>query len=278
MRGDVRLVWILGALIGLHGCTRDFHGTVISATDGDTIVVREGATRKKIRLFGIDCPEYTQAYGKQARAFTADLALNKTVRVYPLYNDQHGRLVAKVYLPDGRYLNAEIVAAGYAWWFRKYAPRDRLFERLEHEAKIAKRGLWSDEKTPVEPWNFRYEEHPNATPKPETRSNSPMEISYLHCNGSGEKEADEYVEIRNRSSSAIDMSGWLLHDEGRNHSIRFAKGFRMGPQQKCKIYTDLETGCLSFRESKTAVWNNHGDRAYLSDQTGQIQTTRSCDD
>jgi endonuclease YncB( thermonuclease family) len=58
--------------------------------------------------------------------------------------DRYGRTVADVILPDGRNLNHELVKAGYAWWYRKYAPHDRELERLEEEARGAKRGLWSD--------------------------------------------------------------------------------------------------------------------------------------
>ena len=41
-------------------------------------------------------------------------------------------------------LNHEIVRAGFAWWYRQYARHDKELERLESEAKGAKRGLWVD--------------------------------------------------------------------------------------------------------------------------------------
>ena len=41
-----------------------------------------------------------------------------------------------------------------AWWYRKYAPKDAELERLETEAKQAKRGLWS-QPNPVPPWSWR---------------------------------------------------------------------------------------------------------------------------
>jgi endonuclease YncB( thermonuclease family) len=59
-----------------------------------------------------------------------------------------------VVLPDGRNLNRELVQAGLAWWYRKYAPDDRELEKLEAEARSAKRGLWQDP-NPVPPWEFR---------------------------------------------------------------------------------------------------------------------------
>ena len=40
--------------------------------------------------------------------------------------------------------NRELVAAGLAWWPRRYAANDATLAQLEAQAKAAKRGLWSD--------------------------------------------------------------------------------------------------------------------------------------
>lgn len=58
----------------------------------------------------------------------------------------------------GRYRRRarELVRAGLAWWYRHYAPRDRELERLEAQARAARRGLWAD-KDPVPPWEWRKE-------------------------------------------------------------------------------------------------------------------------
>jgi len=62
--------------------------------------------------------------------------------------------LAEVILPYGRSFNREMVRSGYAWWYRKYAPGDRELERLESEAREAKRGLWS-QPNPTPPWDWR---------------------------------------------------------------------------------------------------------------------------
>ena len=67
---------------------------------------------------------------------------------------RYGRTVAVVILPDGRSLNAELVRAGLAWWYRRYAPDDETLERLEREAREARRGLWGDPE-PIPPWEWR---------------------------------------------------------------------------------------------------------------------------
>ncbi|MGH9857708.1 MAG: thermonuclease family protein, partial [Acidobacteriota bacterium] len=72
--------FFLASLFLFHGCRKESTGVVISVTDGDTFVITDGPVHKRIRLFGIDCPEYTQAFGKEAREFTAQLTLRKTIR------------------------------------------------------------------------------------------------------------------------------------------------------------------------------------------------------
>ncbi len=57
-------------------------------------------------------------------------------------------------LPDGRSLNRELVRAGFAWWYRRYAPADERLEQLERDARGAKRGLWADPHA-VPPWEWR---------------------------------------------------------------------------------------------------------------------------
>ncbi len=55
-------------------------------------------------------------------------------------------------MPDGRMLNRELVKAGFAWWYRKYAPDDETLAQLEREARGARRGLWADPHA-VPPWS-----------------------------------------------------------------------------------------------------------------------------
>lgn len=150
----------------------NFSGNVVGISDGDTISVMHGGRPEKIRLNGIDAPEKGQAFGNRARQFVSSIAYGKEVKVEVKSRDRYGRTVADVILPDGSNLNREIVKAGFAWWFRKYAPKDRVLEALESEARAAKRGLWADPH-PVPPWEWRKGIH--ATPRAE------LSQSYFAC-------------------------------------------------------------------------------------------------
>ena len=89
-----------------------------------------------------------------ARQFTGDAAFGKVVTIIVHDTDRYGRTVGEVILPDGRNLNHELVKAGLAWWYMRYAPEDAELQRLEKEAREAKRGLWSDPRA-VPPWVYR---------------------------------------------------------------------------------------------------------------------------
>lgn len=131
-----------------------FTGKVVSVTDGDTIKVLRDKKQIRVRLHGIDCPERKQAFGEMAKEFAARLVAGKTVKVIVTDTDRYGRTVGKVVLEDGKVLNHELVRAGLAWWYRRYAPKDKKLEALEAAARESKVGLWSDP-DPVPPWEFR---------------------------------------------------------------------------------------------------------------------------
>jgi micrococcal nuclease len=130
-----------------------FSGKVVSVLDGDTIEVLFNGSAKRIRLADIDCPEKGQPFGQKAKLFTSDLSMGKIVEVKVRTVDRYGRSVADVILLDANSLNAEILKAGLAWWYRDYSKDNRLGV-LESEARKARRGLWADS-SPVPPWVFR---------------------------------------------------------------------------------------------------------------------------
>jgi endonuclease YncB( thermonuclease family) len=121
----------------------EFDGQVVGISDGDTLTVQtDDNQRVRVRLAGIDAPEHDQPYGTAATRSLAALALNRTVRVRRVAEDDYGRMVGVV-VADGRDLDAEQVRRGMAWVYRRYSRSRRLYA-LEAEAKQARRGLWAD--------------------------------------------------------------------------------------------------------------------------------------
>ncbi len=129
-------------------------GLCVGVSDGDTITVMRDGVEVRVRFNGVDAPERDQPFSSVARQFTSDCVHGKIVSISPTDIDQYGRTVADVYMPDGRSLNEALVAAGLAWWFRRYAPDNARLQALQTEAWRAKRGLWADA-NPIAPWEFR---------------------------------------------------------------------------------------------------------------------------
>jgi endonuclease YncB( thermonuclease family) len=144
----------IGCLLSVAVRAESFTGRVVGVSDGDTIKVMREGRAVRVRLAGVDCPEKRQAFGKRAKRYASDLAYDKRVEVEIRDTDRWGRIVGEVILPDGSSLNQELVRAGLAWWYRKYAPKDFELRRLEQVARVFGRGLWADP-DPVPPWEFR---------------------------------------------------------------------------------------------------------------------------
>jgi len=154
----VRVLTCLVALIGVAWAVlaraEVFTGKVVGINEGDTLTVLRGRNPAKIRLHGIDAPEAGQGLGTRVKQAASELVFGKVATVQPPGTDRYGRTVALVMLPDGRTLNHELVRSGFAWWSRKYVPGDTTLERLEAEARGARRGLWS-QASPIAPWEWR---------------------------------------------------------------------------------------------------------------------------
>ena len=140
-------------------------GKVVGVSDGDTITVMHDGIAEKIRLYGIDCPEKRQAFGKRAKKFTSSMVFGRIVEAKPITTDRYGRTIAWIYF-DGACLNEELLKAGLAWHYKRYSPERHLAE-LETQARQKKAGLWSDT-YPVPPWDFRHGKRTFTKPRPST--------------------------------------------------------------------------------------------------------------
>jgi endonuclease YncB( thermonuclease family) len=140
----------------------DLTGRVVRIADGDTIsILDRSRNQHRIRLYGIDTPEWDQPHGKRAKNALTRLLERKTVGVVIVNTDRLGRTVATVYL-DGININATMVQQGHAWWYQKYAPHNRLLEVAQRQAREQQLGLWS-KPDPTPPWIWRRQHPVNKT-------------------------------------------------------------------------------------------------------------------
>ena len=132
-------------------------GVINHFTDGDSFIIHG----RKVRLWGIDAPEYYQncidaagqeyQCGKQARQFFENLAVSHPVScdIMPAAKRER-RIVAKCFL-DGSDLAGEIVKAGHAIDYTYFS--DGFYKSEESAAKSAQKGIWKG--TFTEPYQWR---------------------------------------------------------------------------------------------------------------------------
>lgn len=87
--------------------------------DGDTFTL-SGESRR-IRVWGLDAPEWNHRGGAAATATLRGMISGKRLRCAVLDIDRYGRLVAQCFLPDGRDIAAEMIRSGAATEYCRYS-------------------------------------------------------------------------------------------------------------------------------------------------------------
>jgi len=129
---------------------------VVGVIDGDTIKVERFARVETVRLLGIDTPEVPNPYkpegcfGDEARQKTKELLDGRNVYLIPdslsSDRDKYGRLLRYVFLPNGEFINANLISEGYAFNYI-YEPFQfmKYFDYLEKQAREKRAGVWSNQ-------------------------------------------------------------------------------------------------------------------------------------
>lgn len=117
---------------------------IATSGDGDSLAI----TGKRVRLFGIDAPEFDQvctrdgsnwACGQESARQLSRMVTGREVKCVPTGLDGFGRIVARCWV-GGVDVNRTMVALGYAVAFRKFSTE---YVSAEDTARNNKRGLWS---------------------------------------------------------------------------------------------------------------------------------------
>ena len=160
MRQFLLLLTLL-ALLATTSLSAELTGRVLWVYDGDTLKIENIG---KVRLLGIDTPEsqpsskdhfYTKKFqitekrlrkiAKQAKYYNIHNLKNRRVRLEldQTHRDKYDRLLAYVYLPNGRMLNRILLQKGLATVFRRYDFQYKQdFLEAETKARNGKLGLW----------------------------------------------------------------------------------------------------------------------------------------
>jgi len=159
---------LIFAVLTLSSALANESVRVAYIVDGDTIIVVRNGLNNTVRLIGMDTPEskknarafknaersgsdisYIISQGKRATAYVRGIIKRGDIVSLELdaqERDIYGRLLAYVYLSDGRMLNEIIVKSGYASVLTippnvKY--KSRFLDAYTY-AREKKLGLWAD--------------------------------------------------------------------------------------------------------------------------------------
>lgn len=227
--------------------------TVTRHVDGDTFEVAIAdpphgmRATERVRLMGIDTPELGDPLAAEAQEHTARRA--GTGPVYLAFDfqrrDQFGRLLAFVYVPDGKLLNAELIETGLAVVYRGddlmyFLPE---FEDLEREARSRESGVWKG------------------------KAATGVIIADIR-----NQSRAEHVLLRNDGSDAVDLSGWRICDDDRD-VLMIPSGVMLASGKSLAVGSG--TGCVDTHHpclpvSAKNIWGNAGDVACLKDRSGKV--------
>lgn len=113
----------------------DVKGSISHYVDGDTFVV-DGS---KIRLWGINTPEKSEAGYKKSKIFLQKLTADNTIVCHPRYTDYFKRTVADCEI-NGKDIAKTMVLSGMAKDYTVYS--DGYYLSDENQARLEARGLW----------------------------------------------------------------------------------------------------------------------------------------
>jgi len=239
---------------------------VIRAVDGITFEVNVGGISYFVRYIGIDVPEPDNNIDTQNEAFVKNKTLLEGKEVLLIQDqtqvDESGYRPRYV-LVGGTFANQEMVASGYA--VSSSQPPDircdQFFEQAEVSAILAGNGVWASTPTPT-----------RTRPAPTTTAarTGNVIISYIFPEGEKWEQPNEFVEIHNFSDGPIQLKGWTLKDN-QNHVFIFPE-YLLQPDQFCRIYTNgyHPTTCGFSYYSRSPIWDDLGDCAYLKDSLGLL--------
>lgn len=132
-----------------------FQVTLVRCFDGDTLDVQNIQGHiKRLRLWGIDAPEKGQIGFRGAKQYLEGVLSASPFYFVPRGRDKYERVLASVRTADGRDVSEDILACGWAWWYRQYCPMELRLGVIEKTARDARLGIWAED-APIPPWAWR---------------------------------------------------------------------------------------------------------------------------
>jgi len=241
--------------------------TVEAVTDGDTVdITLPDGSRETVRLIGVNSPERGECWASEAtRVLEALIPQGDEIgmTVDESDRDQFGRMLRYLWV-GSMSVNEELVRRGAAI-ARRYPPDTALADRLDaaqEEAETASRGMWASD----------------ACGEAADGDLVIVELRYDAEGDDSQNLNDEWIRIRNDGTRAVDLTGWGIKDESASNRFSFTSGFTLSPDAEVTVFSgcgDDTAAALYWCSSGSAIWNNSGDTAFITDPSGNTHTSQS---
>ncbi len=241
-----------------------------SVVDGDTFDLEIDGRPDTVRLIGINTPERGECLADEAGDRLAELLGSGSITMTSDVSerDQYDRLLRYVW-SDEVFVNEQLVEEGLAI-ARRYEPDTAEAERFESaqaRAQAAGLGLWSPQAC-----------GPAATNTDD--STHRLRVDWIEADAPGDDSLalnGEWVRIVNDAPASISLEGWGLRDESSSHRYAFPPvevppGGSVTVYSGCGVDTD---DALHWCSTRSAIWNNGGDTAFLIDPAGNTASSLS---
>lgn len=180
---------------------------VLWCYDGDTVKIQtEHGTNRILRLRGIDAPEKGQLGFRSARVALWNKLEAAPCLITAVKEDQYKRTVCDIVRAAdfSESISEEMIRAGFAWWYKQFAPREWRLKAAEKEARKEGRGIWAYRGN-VPPWAWRRGKRTNGIQ--DARSEETSE--YRDKGGPGSQSAQESAllpDARSKTSGGYSSS------------------------------------------------------------------------
>lgn len=253
---------------------------VVDVVDGDTIRVTIDGQEYTVRYIGIDTPETVRSdtpvqwMGPEAAEANAALVAGQTVYLEKDISetDRYGRLLAYIYLADGRMVNEELVRLGYAY-SSSYPPdvyRQGALIAAQQTAVASGAGLWGTPPAEVAA----------LTPTPEVADRAvTIDLgSAVILSEYGGTQVPEFMVVTNTGDANADLTGWQIvsvrHGD-EYQSYTFPQGYILPAGVTVRVYSGPGAGDAAAADgglfwTEDRMWNDEGDTAELYDADGEL--------
>ncbi len=216
--------------------------------DGDTIILSNG---ERVRLVGVNTPEYGRYYFDEARELMEILTLGKEVMLERdiTDRDKYGRLLRYVYV-NGLFVNLEMIERGFANAYT-YPPDVKYTEKFLEAERYARSndiGLWERSKITIVKIDINYDAEGNDN----------------------QNLNDEYVIIENISSKDVNVGDWTVKDSGTNIYKFCSFLFKKDSIMYLFSGSGIDSNGSFYWGGTRPVWNNDHDTLYLRDDEGLL--------